>query len=93
MRTSRYTLVATTTYNGIFVRDVLLPFLPQFDRSLDALHVPHMGTEIFQTYDGEIVFTGVTKLLWHRCAVHRAMPPFPCTTNPLCVHTHKHCVG
>jgi len=88
MRTSRYTLVATTTYNGIFVRDVLLPFLPQFDRSLDALHVPHMGTEIFQTYDGEIVFTGVTKLLWHRCAVHKGDATFSMHHQPpLCPYS------
>jgi hypothetical protein len=72
-----YTLVATTTFNAIFVRDSDVHKLPHFDRSIDALHRPSMCTDVFQLYDGTLVFTGCKKLLWHRvservCCTHDA---------------------
>ena len=47
-----YELIATTTYNAIFLRSDFMTYLPEYDRSIQALHVPHMTTEIFQTYEG-----------------------------------------
>lgn len=61
-----YTLIACTLYNAFFLRNDLLPLLPSFDRSIDALHANEMSTDFFQTYDGELKFFGTMKLLWHR---------------------------
>ena len=50
-----YELIATTTFNAIFLRSDFMQYLPEYDRSIQALHVPHMTTEIFQTYEGAYV--------------------------------------
>jgi hypothetical protein len=61
-----YELVAATMFNGIFVHKSEMHKLPQFDRSVQALHVPTMTTDMFQLYDGTLMFHGCKKLLWHR---------------------------
>jgi hypothetical protein len=69
-----YTLVATTTFNAFFVRNDFLFKLPHVvpssELDLDSIHVPSMLTEMFQTYDGELVFVGTKKLLWHELAIN-----------------------
>lgn len=74
-----YTLVATTTFNAIFVHNTYMSRLPDVDYSLSALHVSSMITDMFQTYDGEIKFVGPKKLLWHRTAINvqrmQVLPP------------------
>eukprot|EP01033_Poteriospumella_lacustris_P008814 gene8814-6345_t len=68
-----YVLVAVTLFNGIFVRDDLLSYLPphvRFPQDLDRIHVPNMTTTMFQTYDGELKYIGVKKLLWHKVALN-----------------------
>jgi hypothetical protein len=65
-----YTLVVTTTFNAIFVKDSLVPLLPAFDNSLDALHSSSMITEIFQTYEGELIYCGPKKLIWHKIPIN-----------------------
>ena len=65
-----YSLLVTTTFNATFVLDEYLHLFPAYDRSIDALHVPTMTTEVFQTYDGELIFTGARKLMWHKLALN-----------------------
>lgn len=65
-----YTLIVTTTFNAIFIRDELMTLLPTIYNSLDALHVSTMTTEMFQTYDGELKFVGSLKLHWHKIGVN-----------------------
>jgi hypothetical protein len=68
-----YCLIVVTAFNGIFLREDLLPYMPEnvcFPQDLDRIHVPHMTTSMFQTYDGELKFAGVKKLLWHGIAMN-----------------------
>ena len=65
-----YKLVVTTTFNAIFVRNDLFSRLPSGDYSIAALHSTTMVTELFQTYDGELMFVGPKKLLWHRIPIN-----------------------
>ena len=68
--THGYSLVCTTTFNAIFVRNDLMKFLPNCDYSLSALHDSTMITDIFQTYDGELKLCGPKKLIWHKVAIN-----------------------
>lgn len=65
-----YTIVVTTLFNAIFVRNDLMNLLPAIDNSINTLHIPQMSTSMFQTYEGELVFVGTKKLLWHRLAMN-----------------------
>lgn len=65
-----YSLVCTTTFNAIFVRNDLMKYLPNCDYSLAALHDSTMITDIFQTYDGELKLCGPKKLIWHKVAIN-----------------------
>lgn len=67
-----YTLVVTTTFNAIFVRDDLCHLLPvqHLHQDIHRLHLPYMATEVFQTYDGELKYVGMKKLLWHKLALN-----------------------
>ena len=72
-----YAMVATTTFNAFFIRIDLVPLLAKvegFDMThindLDKLHVPSMVTHMYQLYDGEIRYSGVQKMLWHRVAMN-----------------------
>lgn len=53
---------------------------PRFQAFLDInlLNVPHMSTDMFQTYDGELHFIGTKKLLWHKKALnHQTLQILP----------------
>lgn len=67
-----YTLIATTTFNAFFIQNKLLQYLPMdlINTDINALHVPYMSTEMFQTYDGELKYVGTKKLLWHRVGIN-----------------------
>ena len=68
-----YTLLATTVFNGIFLRNDLMGFMPPSvnrDPDICDLHQPTMTTDIFQTYDGEIKVVGAKKLFWHKIAIN-----------------------
>ncbi|RYH10047.1 hypothetical protein EON65_39700 [archaeon] len=65
-----YTIVVTTLYNAIFVRSDMAHKLPPLSTDIHALHVPHMSTAVFQTYDGELQYVGLRKLLWSKMCLH-----------------------
>ena len=71
-----YSLIACTTFNAFFLRNDLLPLLNEikdydgYINDIDKLHSQSMVTHMFQLYDGEIRYTGVKKLLWHRVAMN-----------------------
>lgn len=65
-----YHLVVTTTFNAIFVHHSLVSALPPFENSIDVLHSSSMITEIFQTYEGELILCGPKKLIWHRVPIN-----------------------
>ena len=41
-----------------------------FDNSIHALHSSSMITEIFQTYEGELILSGPKKLIWHKVPIN-----------------------
>ena len=45
--------LGTTLFNAFYLRNELIPLLPEYDRSIDALHANEMSTDFFQTYDGK----------------------------------------
>lgn len=61
-----YELVSVTGHNAIFVRRSLYHLFHIQDNSVEKMHYPSMGTEIFQLYDGTLKIAGCKKLLWHR---------------------------
>jgi hypothetical protein len=65
-----YELVATTPWNAFFVpREEFGKFNIE-DNSLDAMHSPgEFESTLFQLYDGTLVLTGCTKLLWHKVPI------------------------
>ena len=70
-----YKLVVTTTWNAIFVSEELFSTLlqddvKQYDNSIHLLHTTSMITEIFQTYEGELLLAGPKKLLWHNVPIN-----------------------
>jgi hypothetical protein len=65
-----YNLVVTTTFNAIFVHESITSSLPVINNSIDVLHSSSMVTEIFQTYEGELVLCGPKKLIWHRIPIN-----------------------
>lgn len=68
-----YTIIATTVFNAIFLRDDLMEFMPtevEKNPQLDQIHRPSMVTDLFQTYDGELKLVGPKKLFWHKLAIN-----------------------
>lgn len=71
-----YTLIVTTTFNAIFVRNDYLAAFPDSEEvrigfeDINKLHCPFMTTAMFQTYDGELKYVGTKKLLWHKIALN-----------------------
>lgn len=66
-----YQLVTCTSFNAFLLRADLLPLVPDcphadldLDALLFALHPEDMTTSMLQTYDGELKYAGVLKLLW-----------------------------
>lgn len=61
-----YELVATTTCNGFFVRREDFGKFGIKDNSIDAMHsLEGYESFFFQLYDGTVVLTGNTTMLWH----------------------------
>lgn len=60
-----YDLVATTLYNGFFVRNEDFQKFGIADNSIDSMHTPD-GYEsfFFQLYDGTVVLAGCSQLVW-----------------------------
>lgn len=67
-----YELVAVTDLNGIFVRREYFPLFGIRDNSLGAMR-PSSSYEssLFQLYDGTIMLTGCTKLVWQNVEIHQ----------------------
>ena len=65
-----YELVATTPWNAFFVTTEEFPKFNIVDNSLDAMHSPReLESTVFQLYDGTLVLTGCTQLLWHHIPI------------------------
>lgn len=65
-----YELVATTPWNAFFVVQEEFPKFNIEDNSLDAMHAPgDLESTLFQLYDGTLVLTGCTQLLWHKVPI------------------------
>jgi hypothetical protein len=61
-----YALVCVTELNAIFVRAEFFPAFDIVDNSLDSLHKDTQYlTQVFQLYDGTLVWHGCKRLLWH----------------------------
>ena len=73
-----YRLVVTTSFNAFFVLDQHWSKIADAEGipvdspppSLHDLNGEQMCTWVFQTYDGELVWSGVRKLLWQRRAIN-----------------------
>lgn len=65
-----YELVATTPWNAFFVtREEFSKFNIE-DNSIDSMHSPaELESSLFQLYDGTLVLTGCTRLLWHNVPI------------------------
>jgi hypothetical protein len=60
-----YELVATTAWNGFFVRSQLYPAFGIEDNDIDAMHdTARFQSRLFQCYDGTFVLAGCKHLLW-----------------------------
>jgi hypothetical protein len=60
-----YELVATTAWNGFFVRSQLYPAFGIEDNDIDAMHdTARFESRLFQCYDGTLVLAGCKHLLW-----------------------------
>ena len=59
-----YELVSTTTFNAIFVQSQFYSLFHIDDNSLEYMHDVPMPTDMFQLYDGTLVYTGCKKLIW-----------------------------
>lgn len=65
-----YELTATTPWNGFFVRAELYPLFGIADNDIDAMHDPGgYESRLFQCYDGTLVLTGCSSLLWSQTAI------------------------
>lgn len=61
-----YDLVCVTELNAIFVRSEFFAAFEIDDNSLDTLHKDTQYiTQVFQLYDGTLVWRGCTQMLWH----------------------------
>jgi hypothetical protein len=61
-----YELICATALNGIYVRREFFSRFGIADNSLDALHKDtRCLTQVFQLYDGTLVWRGCKELLWH----------------------------
>jgi len=65
-----YELVAVTDLNGIYVKQELYDLFEINDNSLDKLRpfAPYV-TDVFQFYDGTLVFSGYQKMIWHNLPI------------------------
>ena len=65
-----YELVATTEWNGFFVKKELYPTFGIEDNDIDAMHdTAHFESRLFQCYDGTLVLAGCKHLLWSNVTI------------------------
>lgn len=65
-----YELVATTPWNAFFVTAEEFSTFNIEDNSIDSMHSPgEFESSLFQLYDGTMVLTGCTQLLWHKIPI------------------------
>ncbi len=65
-RKKGYELVSTTDFNGIFVKQEYYQHFNIADNSINKMYNQQpYATKIFQLYDGTLVLSGVTKLIWN----------------------------
>ncbi len=86
-----YELVCANEANGFFVRAELFPLFGISDNSLEALRTDHQfETKLFQLYDGTLMLSGNTRLLWHNLPIDtdklQVLPPhkrrYPANISP-----------
>ena len=68
-----YTLISILDYNGIFVRNDVLPYLgfsPATPEELIQPFVEKYQTRLWQSQDGRIHIIGCDRLLWHNVAIN-----------------------
>lgn len=62
-----YELIAVNEGNAFFVQSALFPRFGIEDNSLERMHTDHRyETQVFQLYDGTLVYAGNTNLIWHK---------------------------
>ncbi len=60
-----YELVATTEFNGLFVKQELYPAFGIEDNDIDSMHdMSIFESRLVQCYDGTLVLAGCQRLLW-----------------------------
>ena len=65
-----YELVATTEWNGFFIRKDLFPAFGIEDNEIDSMHDPaHFESRLFQCYDGTLMLAGCKHLLWSNVTI------------------------
>jgi len=65
-----YELVATTSWNAFFVAAAEFSKFDIEDNAIDSMHSPgEFESSLFQLYDGTMVLTGCTQLLWHKIPI------------------------
>ena len=69
-KSNRYELVATTPWNAFFVTIEEFSKFNIADNAIDSMHNPgEFESSLFQLYDGTMVLTGCTRLLWHKIPI------------------------
>lgn len=65
-----YELIATTEWNGFFIRKELFPLFGIEDNDISAMHdTANFESRLFQCYDGTLVLAGCKHLLWCDVAI------------------------
>ena len=71
-RSKGYELVATTAWNGFFVRNELYPAFGIEDNDIDVMHdTGPFESHLFQCYDGTLVLSGCRHLLWSDVTINQ----------------------
>jgi hypothetical protein len=71
-QTKGYELVATTDVNAIFILSSYCDTFKILTYQPAEIKDPQYEMQIFQAYDGTLIFQGMTKLLWHGIDINRA---------------------
>ena len=65
-----YELVATTEFNGFFVKKDLYPAIELENNDIDTMHDnSYFESRLFQLYDGTLVLGGCKRLLWQNIEI------------------------
>jgi hypothetical protein len=73
-----YELVAMTSLNAFFVRKEDFGKFNIQDNSPEAMFKDRSWLmDVFQLYDGTLVFTGKQKMLWHGLSIKKSFQPIP----------------